>query len=939
MTLLDWCVQTCRWLCLAAWTILAPVSPLLAQSTAPLEDDDLSHRPLDEALVTFQTATGISLIYGQELVRGKQTDSVHADPSQPQRLLADLLDGTDLEFFRLPSGRYALRPQQPAGVRYGSLVGVVLDETTKRPLPGAHVLVTDASRGTATDREGLFAISALRPGRYLVTATHVGYHHEIDTVNIAPEQHTDVQLSLRPEPIKITPIVIEGLTHRQEMGFGTLWSPTQGELMAGLGTIDVIRSLDHLPGVQVGNGLADVHVQGGETGEHQFQLDGVPVFEPVHLQGLIGAFNPFAIRQISVHKAGFGAEYGSYLSGIIAAEHALHSPDGHALDLQVDALSANGRLNLEAGRPGRLQGQLMVAGRKSLWSLYQPPHLNGLLRDWNEPDPFLSRASLLAALEDSSDLARRLEEGITDSLRVGGQSQPDLAFNDVHAAGQLRFNNQHHLYASYYRGWNELAANRLPLRLDTTQQRLPVDQYEWTNENGQLRYMTFLNSRTLLGVRVRGSQYRLGHSYTTFNSRENTYPLPGHNLEIRYDIVPADDGNHITEWAVESTLDIAQGPGSNLQAGIEAVRTSHRFTIDDIYYRPITQESASSRVAAFLEKRTLHTQRLTTTLGSRLTLVPAQESFYLEPRAEARYDHPASPIGPWSARAAIGLYRQFVNQFDMSSVSPSAVLPAIRFWLPVDASVRPPKAYHAAGEVLLTPNSSWRLQGELYYKKQPHTLLIDYPSLWQRLRGRDTVASAQEDFLRSASGHAYGGSFEVRRTGSTAKVFARYDYSISEREYTFVDTTSYEPAPWNEPHRFELGLDWKPVDALMMTLRWQGGWGRTWAFRKAYYDYLATDSLASPTYGDIDLRDPSSHRLPAFQQLDLSTAYTREVGPITAQIRMDLLNLFNRENVADLSLKEIRREDDEGEEYIAGYESVPRTLLPRTLLLAVRLRW
>ena len=61
-------------------------------------------------------------------------------------------------------------------------------------------------------------------------------------------------------------------------------------------------------GIRVGDALADVHIQGGEAGEHQFQLDGVPVFEPVHLRGLLGAFNPFAIERITVHKAGYRFE-------------------------------------------------------------------------------------------------------------------------------------------------------------------------------------------------------------------------------------------------------------------------------------------------------------------------------------------------------------------------------------------------------------------------------------------------------------------------------------------------------------------------------------------------------------------------------------------------------------------------------------------------------
>jgi hypothetical protein len=162
---------------------------------------------------------------------------------------------------------------------------------------------------------------------------------------------------------------------------------------------------------------------------------------------------------------------------------------------------------------------------------------------------------------------------------------------------------------------------------------------------------------------------------------------------------------------------------------------------------------------------------------------------------------------------------------------------------------------------------------------------------------------------------------------------ARYEYNVARRQYAFRDTLRMEKVPWSEPHRLELAFDWTPHPHFIATVRWRSGWGRIWGFRQAYYDFFGTSPARQSTYGTFDFRDPAAHALPAFHQLDLGAAYSYSFGPGALQIRLDLLNATNRNNVADRSLVDVSNED--------GLTLLPheRYLLARSLALSVRLQW
>ncbi len=920
---------------MAVGGLVALVAPHVASAqTEPPADDDLL--ALHEAIVKWQDVWGRDLSYDAALLDGRWTRWVGPERNSPEADLRALLQGTGLSLHRLSSGTLSLK-RNAAPVRPGSLSGYILDQAQGNPLARAHIRIRDGFRGAATNTSGLFTLDALPPGHYDLLVSHVGYASKAVQVDIEPGKHSDILVELRIEPHMYEPVIVDS-NHEFDAPLPlNMLSEDAVSKVSGMGVADLIHNMNVLPGVRVGDAMSEVHIQGGDRGEHQFLLDGGLIFEPVHLFGLVGAFNPFAISRITVDKAGFSASKGSYLAGVIHAEHAVTDTDNHPLDVQLDPLSLNMRLNLSVGQPEETHGEFMAAYRTSVWdgplSFLRSSEIDDLMLHWNEPDPFLLRASLFP-LKAFNRLAYDRYTGQLQELPKPGI--PDMSFQDVHLAGRLRFRNTHMFHGSYYRGGNQLNARRLVTSLDDTTDdngNPNLDQYDWINENAQVRWTALPTANLFVAARLRSSLYRLNHEYSALD-RKNVRTVFSGARQV-FDLIETEDANRIRESALESTLDYSHS-GGILHTGFELINSRHRFTITDVFSRSIFHQESAWRMIFFAEEKLTAIPRLTVTGGGRVTYLDSRATFYAEPRLDLRYTAPLGPSAKISVRGAGGIYYQFLNQFEISTISPTTFFPSTRFWMPVDETLPPPKAYHLAGDVGLQFAERWMFRTEGYYKIQPRLYRIDYPALWIKPESEDIEdipITTQNDFIEEAEGYAYGSAFILEHNGRTLRTQARYEYNIAKRDYAYRDSVRMEPVPWSEPHRLEFAVDWTPHPNFIASARWRGGWGRIWGFRQAYYDFLATDVSQGLSFDGYDFLDPTAedHRLPSFQQLDLGVAYTQPIGPAAFQLRVDVLNVTNRDNVADMSLLELPESDD-----LARQQ---RYLLPRTLSVSARLKW
>lgn len=886
----------------------------------------LRQLPLEEALEELVALTRMNLLYDPVLLSEVRI-FCNVRNKTAEDILRCITDEAGLDYYRLSSGTYVLTEPALDEPKFGDLAGIVVDRDTGEPLPYANVLLADASTGTATNDAGMFAFSSLLSGAHAIVTTYVGYESSVDSIWIPPDGQIKQRIELKTTPVVSEPIVVNGLQQRlPSSGLG------EGELLAksftpsgNTGTFDVVYSLNSVMNVGVRSPFVDLHIQGGESGENIMLLDGVPIFEPASLGRMLGAFSPLAIGRLTVHKAGFGASVGSQISSVISAEQRLSQQPADRILLQVDPLSVNGRANFNLNFKGTSSGQFMVAGRTSVWDVYRANVLDNLLQDWNDVDPLLS-STVLGTESDALQF-------------VPHRHGSDVKFSDIHAAGQIQIDPFRKISFSFYDGRNEIGSELLTseslLSTESAFIMLSRDSYDWNNTMGQVRYEWLMGARALGAIKLHSSEHELRHNYQLTDNQtaglEANLDVPAIETALGEaldnDRSPMDQ-NRIRETALEASLDYSLNKSQHLIAGFSVTQVSNRFSLDNPFFVPLSLKNDDWRIAGFLEDRISIGLQTSIEIGSRFTYIPDRNTVYAEPRLSLRYDVSQSAIGSYSLQLATGLYRQYVNQFDLSNPGPSAAVPSLRFWLPIDETLAPPTAIHVTGNFLVIPADGWTIRLESYYKDHPRIVALHYhPLLISGVIPDEDVT--EDDFIDSTSGYAYGGGLFLERIYNRGVLGIQYSYSESRRRFPSRFDDRLETTPWNEPHRLSLSHDFFLTPKLTTRLKAHGIWGRSWGFRQSYYDYLAAH--ADPgQYDPFDLSHPSDDTLPAYYQLDAGIAYEHDLAGVAVQFRADFLNVLNRKNVVDWSLFR----DDGG-----VLRKIERTLPGSTTALSLRVRW
>ncbi len=853
---------------------------------------------LRDVLETVAETAKLDLVYDPALIRDITIHKRIRNQGMPD-LLQHVLEGTQLDFITLSTGTIVIVKSVRDEPAYGSFAGKVVDGYTGEPLPGANVMFADASGGTSTNRAGNFNLNRLVSGSYNIIFSYVGYEPVYKTIEIRPDRQQREEISLEPKPVHISPVIVTGHVPQMPRMTGDRHNLGENSVWERPGAMrDAIQSLNLFSGVQYGLPMTDLHLQGGQRGDHRMLLDGVPVYNPYSFGQMFSAFSPYAISKVNLHKAGYGVQEGSQIAGLINLNHDVPGSGEQGFMVQGDPLSLNTRTDLELPLGDDDSPlKIMSAFRTNYWNVYRNPTLDQTLREWDEVDPLIMNLVL--------DQDR---ESVTYETM---EHDSDVRFHDFHFASRYRLNNYHDFNASFYTGRNfvrtDLLAQTFPVE-EEPEYAYARDLYDWNNIMGQLTHNWLATPRMDLSTRISYSANRLDHRYLFGTSHDPNIPqldgaframsaseafsdfqtvgsagmLPSQNNEnsIRHFTLRSDATYNFTRYFT-------------LEMGIQLDRVSSVVNLSDLFYLPTQTDQQTTFAGSYIDGNFNLGEYWNLNLGSRFTYVHPDGGLYPEPRAGIQYDRPDADSGYWSVRLTGGLYRQFINQFDMTNVGPTALVPSFSIWSHA-GNDKLPEAYHLSGSLLYEPANHTSITLEAFHKWQPTTYITSYRNLFA---GTSVDRSRFDAFAEATSMTAYGGGVRVTQDFPDARLhmMAGYDYSISniDMESQFGRTL---PAPWNEPHRFQARALWHVHSNISAVAQWQSVAGRAWGFRQAYYDFLL---FRDSNYLFLS---PEADRLSPFHQLDLSLIFRPSLGFSDLEVRLDFINLLNRKNVIDWSL-------------------------------------
>ena len=278
---------------------------------------------------------------------------------------------------------FALSPA-PAG----TIAGFLTDLESGEPLVWANINIMGTRHGTTTNSNGYYALPDVAPGSHTVRYSYVGYAPIARKVVVRASLRRRVDVALEVRPIEIEGALATADREEQEralqVGFVSLESRRFRELPAMVET-DVLRGLQLLPGIQSASDFSTgLYIRGGGPDQTLILLDQIPLYNPSHAFGFFSTFNADAIRDMSLHKGAYPANYGGRLGAVL------------------DVANRDGNRNRFAGRGGLS----LIAARATL----EGPVGSG---SWM----FSGRRTYL--------------DPILDAMRSSGMDVPDYYFYDV----------------------------------------------------------------------------------------------------------------------------------------------------------------------------------------------------------------------------------------------------------------------------------------------------------------------------------------------------------------------------------------------------------------------------------------------------------------------------------------------------------------------------
>ncbi len=204
----------------------------------------------------------------------------------------------------------------------GSIRGFVYEKSTGEPVIFCNVMLSGTSYGAATDVNGFFNVTKIKPGKYTLKVSFIGYDTKKIPVTITANKILDKKVFLEESSVVLNAVEVSG--EKQEMQTQVKMSivkitPKQIKQIPTIGAEpDLAQYLQVIPGVIfTGDQGGQLYIRGGSPIQNKVLLDGMVVYNPFHSIGLFSVFDADIIRNVDVYTGGFSAEYGDRISSIM----------------------------------------------------------------------------------------------------------------------------------------------------------------------------------------------------------------------------------------------------------------------------------------------------------------------------------------------------------------------------------------------------------------------------------------------------------------------------------------------------------------------------------------------------------------------------------------------------------------------------------------------
>ena len=235
----------------------------------------------------------------------------------------------------------------------GRIIGRVIDQKTKQPLPGANVQLVGLNHGAATGNDGSFEVENVPENIYKLNITYIGYQTHLETdVRVIRNKATFLQeIELYGSTLESDVIVVTSKTVNddEEAPVSSYISSREQILRAPGAAGDIFRAIEAMPGVSTSGGeFSAFSVRGGSPRENIILVDNIPFGKLTHFDGgneeeeaqggRFSVFAPGVVEQAQFQAGGFSVEHGGKHSSILKLDIREGNRENFTIDARYDIL-------------------------------------------------------------------------------------------------------------------------------------------------------------------------------------------------------------------------------------------------------------------------------------------------------------------------------------------------------------------------------------------------------------------------------------------------------------------------------------------------------------------------------------------------------------------------------------------------------------------------
>ncbi len=743
-----------------------------------------------------------------------------------------------------------------------AISGAVKDQSSGETLFGASVFILDSSIGTTTNEYGFYSITAPE-GNYTLVISYMGFDDITKEIVLNSDQNLNIDITESSNQLSEVIIRAEDSEdinlRKPQMSVSKLNVATIKQMPAVLGEVDIIKSIQLLPGVtNNGEGSSGFNVRGGSVDQNLVLLDETIIYNTSHLLGFFSIFNSDAIKDIKLYKGNIPARFGGRASSVLDVRQKDGNNKRFALTGGIGTVST--RLAIE-GPIVKDRSSFLVAGRGSYAHLFLK-----LSEELKENSAYFYDLNLKANFEINEH----------NQLFLSGYFGRDVfKFSDS-------FNSSYGNSSVNLR-WNHVFSDKIFSNLSVNyskydyQLEINAFEFDWISQidNYNLKYALsyYINNDIKLDFGINAIHYLFNPgiiSPTSENSGINYLKL---------------DQKTAIEGGIYAGAEHRITPKLSLQYGLRYSNFA-RLGGQSIVEYENDQPVVYNEVLGIYERGT----PIGTTSYDKSDVINSFGN--LEPRFAVAYelnDHS-------SVKAGYSRVAQYIHLIsNTTSVTPLDV------WAPSGPYIEPQLSnQYAVGYFRKFRDNNYSVEIEAYYKDIENR--IDYID-GSDLIGNNTI----ETEILSGESKAYGLELLIRKNKGNFTGWFAYTLAKSEQRTPGgnaggpgINDGEWYYTPYDRTHDLSFTGTYRLNDKWRFSANVIYQTGRPVTYPDGQYEY---EGLSIASYSDRN-----SNRLPAYHRIDVSAILVpgKPNRKWKGEWVFGIYNIYNRRNAASISFSQNR---------------------------------